>query len=430
MKKWINFLLIFLCIVATVPANGQSKSALKKRQSQLNSEIRDLDKIKKELAINKKKAEIDMIISKKKIGAREELIQAINYEILLINKEIVSQNKIIDSLNTQLKLLKDQYAKMVVYAYKNREATNKIIFIFSSADFNQAYKRLKYIKEIGNFRAYQAKQILFAQQEIEKNIEKLRSKRVEKEGLSQNKSKEKEQLRAEESGLKEIYGEIKQNEKKIRKDIEQKRRENEKLNQQIQEIIQREIQAAAERAAKIAKEKREKEAARRAALKKEGKTPEEIKEQVQDDYALTPQAQALSKNFEANKGKLPWPIVRGTISASFGNSRHPVFKDLTIINNGINIITGKQSAAKAVFGGTVVAILVLPNGKNAVLLQHGEYFTLYSNLSKILVKRNEEVQTGEELGIIKTDDEGKTELHFELWKGKEKQNPQTWLLPK
>lgn len=425
MKKWISLLLFFVCITISVPVNGQSKSALKKRQSEINSEIKKLDKIKQELAINKKKTEIDIIISKKKIGAREELIQSINYEILLINKEIVNQNKVIDSLNTQLKLLKDQYAKMVVYAYKNREATNKIIFVFSSSDFNQAYKRLKYIKEIGNFREYQAKQILYAQQEIQKNIEKLKENKVEKEGLLANKNKEKQQLRSEEEGLKEIYADIKQNEQKIRKNIEEKHRENEKLNRQIQEIIQREIEAQRALAAKKAKE----EAERLAKLKKEGKTPE-TSAPSKEDYELTPQAQALSKNFEANKGKLPWPIVKGTISANFGNSRHPVFKDLTIINNGINILTARGSAAKAIFNGTVVAVLVLPNGKNAVLMQHGEYFTMYSNLTKIFVKRNEEVQTGEELGIIKTDDEGKTELHFELWKGKEKQNPQLWLLPK
>lgn len=425
MKKWISLLLFFVCITISVPVNGQSKSALKKRQSEINSEIKKLDKIKQELAINKKKTEIDIIISKKKIGAREELIQSINYEILLINKEIVNQNKVIDSLNTQLKLLKDQYAKMVVYAYKNREATNKIIFVFSSSDFNQAYKRLKYIKEIGNFREYQAKQILYAQQEIQKNIEKLKENKVEKESLLVNKNKEKQQLRSEEEGLKEIYADIKQNEKKIRKDIEQKHRENEKLNRQIQEIIQREIEAQRALAAKKAKE----EAERLAKLKKEGKAPETTAP-TKEDYILTPQAQALSKDFESNKGKLPWPVIKGTVSASFGNSRHPVFKDLTIINNGINIVTARGGAAKAIFNGTVVAVLVLPNGKNAVLMQHGEYFTMYSNLTKIFVKRNEEVQTGEELGIIKTDDEGKTELHFELWKGKEKQNPQLWLLPR
>lgn len=405
----INIILGFLLISGC--AFGQSKETLKKKQSNLKREIIKLNGLLNEANVNRKKSEIEIIITKKKIGAREELIDVINYEILEINKEIKAENERIDSLKAQLEVLREQYKKMVVYAYKNRNATNQLIFVFSSSDFNQAYKRIKYIHEIGEYRKYQAEQIQFAQREIEQRIQQLEQKRARKEQLLDNKRSEKKQLRDEEENLREVYVELRNNESKIRNDIDQKKKERQRLNKEIERIIQRELA--------IAREKARKEAERLA--------KEKGSDQPEYEFKLTPQAQALSANFEANKGKLPWPVSRGTISMHYGNSRHAVFGDVTVINNGINILTNQGAKAKAVFGGMVVAVIVLPNGKNAVLLQHGSYFTMYSNLSKALVKKNQEVNVGDELGLIRTDEDGNTELHFEIWKEGDKQNPEYWI---
>jgi septal ring factor EnvC (AmiA/AmiB activator) len=412
MKKCSFNLAIIFCLLSAF-AFGQSKSALKQQQSNLKKEISKLNSLLSETDVNKKKSEIEIIITKKKIGAREELINSINYEIILINKEIKEENQRIDSLKAQLEVLRDQYKKMVVYAYKNRNATNQLVFIFSSNDFNQAYKRLKYIHEIGEYREYQAEQINQAQKEIEKRIEELEEKRKRKEKLLDNKQQEKIQLRNEEEQLKGVYAELRQNEAKIRREIDEKKKERQRLNKEIERIIQRELAIAREKARKEAEAK----------AKEKGKETEPGYE-----FKLSPQAQALSADFESNKGKLPWPVSRGTISMHYGNSRHAVLTDLTVINNGINFLTNKGSKAKAVFGGTVVAVIVLPNGKNAVLLQHGSYFTMYSNLSKTLVKKNQEVSVGQELGTIRTDEDGNTELHFEVWKEGDKQNPELWIV--
>jgi septal ring factor EnvC (AmiA/AmiB activator) len=427
MKGWIK-VLVFNLLTFPFVVNAQSSAALKKQQNQIRNEIKKLNSILQDIDVDKKKTDIQIIISQKKIGAREELIQSISNEVGVLEQQIIYQKSLIDSLSFQLSTLRNQYKKMVVHAYKNRNATDKLIFIFSSNDFNQAYKRIKYINEIGEFRVHQVKQIEEASEKIKEQIVLLENKKKDKVVLIEVKNLEKTALQKEEENLKQLYQNIQQNEKKIKADILAKQKEDQKLNEEIKRIIQREIEEAQRKAEEARKKKTEAERLAREKAIKEGKTPPPAPKKVDDVYKQTPDAKLLSDNFIANKGNLPWPVDKATVSVHFGNSKHPVYKELEIINNGINILTTRNSDVKCIFNGNVSAVIALPNGKNAVLVQHGDFFTLYSNLSNIKVKRNDAVKTGDVLGVVKTDEDGKTELHFELWQGKITQNPEAWLL--
>lgn len=395
--KLSSFLIVILIAIST-SLGAQSKSQLKQKRTKIQRELKKLNGLLGETRTNKRKSEIQLLILGKKIGARKELISAIDNEVVYINQEIKRQQILIDTLNNKLNHLRDQYTKMVQFAYKNRNATNKLIFIFSSEDFNQAYKRLKYIHELSEYRVYQAEQIKLTQEQIKQKIIELEVAKSRKIDLKDSKKQEFVRLQEEQGEHKSVYYELKKNEQSLRADINKKQKEAQKLQAAIKKIIEREIA----------------EAKKRAAARNDG-------------YDLTPAARKLSSDFTSNKGKLPWPVSRGTISGKFGNQKHAVFEHLTTINNGIDILTNKGAKAKAVFKGTVAAIIALPGGKKAVLLQHGEFFTMYSNLSKVFVKKGDKLETNEELGAVLTDEAGKTEIHFEIWQGNQKQNPSYWI---
>jgi septal ring factor EnvC (AmiA/AmiB activator) len=411
MLRWSKIVFMLLLMMgSSLALPAQNKNKLEKKKDKLHKEINKMNGLLSEINRDKKGAEISWLINVMKIEVRKELIQSINEEIIEVDAELVAQNQSIDSLNEQLIQFQDQYKKMILYAYKNRNATNSIIFVFSSDNFNQAYKRLKYIKKIGEYREYQATEIASIQKTVEDRIVRLERKNEKKKRILGDKYYEKNKLQKEKTENKVTLQDLKKDEKKLKKKILRKQKEEAKIDRQITKIIEREIALAQEIARK------EREGINKGTGKK---TP---------DFGLAPTATKLSKRFEQNKGKLPWPVKSGRISARYGIRQHPVFEHLKITNNGINIITNKGSYANAVFAGNVVAIIVLPSGgKSAVLMQHGAYFTMYSNLITVKVKKGQKVKLGQKLGLIKTEDNGKTEIHFELWKGNAKQNPEVWL---
>ncbi len=411
MRKWNNTCLFLLVFVGALQLSAQNSQQLKKQKKQLHSEISKMNNLLSEVSRDKQGAEITYLINVMKIKVRKELIESINQEIKEVETDVKLQNSSIDSLKHQLNLYRAQYRKMLLYAYKNRNATNRIIFIFASNNFNQAYKRLKYLKKISEYRTHQAKEIGFAQTLIEKKITRLEKKNDKKKQILGDKYYEKSKLQKDKKENGQVLQGLKKNEKNLKRKILKKQKEARELDQQIKKIIEKEIALARERARK--------------ARAKESKGKGETKK---PSFGLTPVAERLSKKFETNKGKLPWPVKSGKISGKYGISPHPVFEHLKVTNNGIDIITNKGSYAQAVFGGNVVAVIVLPSGgKSAVLIQHGAYFTMYSNLITVKVEKGQQIKLGQKLGEIKTEDNGKTEIHFELWKGNVKQNPALWL---
>ncbi len=399
-QKWkLNSWLIFLFCLLIQSGIAQSKSQLKKKKAKIHTEIKKLNGLLSETQTNKRKSEIQLLILNKKIGARKDLISTIKNEVSYIEEEIINQNSKINTLKSRLSELRSQYVKMVQFAYKNRNATNKLIFIFSSEDFNQAYKRIKYINEIAEHRKYQSQQIELVAEDIELKILELEEKKFRKLNLKEYKKAEFRRLQKEQGERQNLYVELRKDEFKLKTDLANKKNESKKLQAAIKRIIEREIEEAKKRA-----------------------------EKSSEGIGFTPKAKKLSKDFTNNKGKLPWPVTKGVISGKFGNQKHAVYEHLTTINNGIDIITNSGTKARSVFKGKVAAVIVLPGGKKAVLIQHGEFFTMYSNLAKVFVNKGDEVTTREDIATVLTDENGKTEIHFEIWQGNQKQNPGFWIV--
>lgn len=397
MKYWIKHivfgLLLFWTIDGSLVAQSKEQKALESKRQRVDKKIKEYNSLLKETKGNKKRSELTLLLLNKKLTAREALINSYNQEVALLNKEIekLSENK--QQKEADLTILKKEYADMLYYAYKNRSSYDKLSFIFSSDDFAQAYKRLKYIQDYALYRQEQARLIKDARAEIDSQMVHLNNKKLEKQQLIIDKQKERDHLAVEKNEKQEVYKELKSKEKEIKQALLKKKKERADLNKAIEELI-RKIAAKGNESNKI---------------------------------PLSPAEQELAANFTSNKGKLPWPSMSGLVTRSYGTNRHEVHK-VDIINNGIDILVRKGETARAVFEGVVEGVIILPGNKYSVLIRHGNYFTVYSNLEKPFVKNGDTVQTKDPIGVVKTTDDG-TVLHFEVWKNSDVVNPSTWILP-
>ncbi len=401
-----NPLIIFvflLYLICSTPAIGQEKkSKLQEDKKKIEEEIDYTNKLLNETKKSKNTSLNQLVILNKKIKKREDLISNITQEVNLLETKIEINNKKVKQLTKELKTLKDEYAKMIYFAFKNRNMYDRLMFIFASKDFNQAYKRLKYFQQYSAYRKIQAKLIEKTQKDLNTKAAELDNQRNEKIDLLKTKERELGKLQQEKKEKNEAIANLNKREKNLLATLREKEREAKHLQKAIEEIIAEEMHAAAKRA------------------KAEAKTP---------DATMSTIELALSKNFSTNRGKLPWPSEKGIISSTFGEHQHPVLKKVLTKNNGINILTVKGGTARSVFDGTVVSVRSISNTNKAVFIKHGEYFTVYSNLIDVFVKRGDQVRTRQNIGLIYTNPEdGKTELHFEMWKGKTLLNPSFWII--
>ena len=341
-----------------------------------------------------------MVILREKISSREKLIATINREINTVNKQITLNNEILKDLTNDLKKLKDEYARMIYYAYKNRNSYDRLMFVFSSKDFNQAYQRLKYFQQYTAYRETQAELIEKTQKEINQAIENLEKYKSEKLALLRLKEQERDELASERIQQNKTVKDLNAKEKELLSDLKKKEKAAKKLQKEIEKIIAEEIRLAA---------------------KKSGK-------KGTSSFVLTPEEMQLSANFESNKGRLPWPLERGIISSTFGEHAHPVLKNVKTKNNGIDILTDRNSKTRTIFSGVVTRVMSIPNYNYVIMIRHGEFLSVYSNLDEVYVQKGDKVEIRQAIGRIHTDaNESKTELHFELWKGKTLLNPAGWL---
>ena len=410
-------LLLALCLSWGAPTGfAQNKKELEKKKEALHKEIEYTNKLLNQTSRNKSSSISQLVTLNKKITARSELITTIHHEIGGLDNEIGTINTNIDSLELRMARLKEQYASLLYFAYKSQGTYSRLMFILSANDFNQAYKRFRYLRHLGEYRIRQQQMILQLQDSLNGKIRNLQDTRIEKSQLLSSQKKEKGKLDQEKMQQVEIIKDLSQREKKLRADLKQKQRDEEKLNREIEKIIRKEIAEAQKRA-----EAREKTATGKNTTVKPGSS---------SVLAATPEAIKLSNDFAGNRGKLPWPVEQGFISSTFGRHPHPVWKDVVVNNNGIDINSNSGARARAIFNGTVLRVIMVVD-KYAVLVQHGEYFTLYSNLRDVTVKSGDKVLTKQPLGLIQTDeDEGKTEVHLEIWKGSNKMDPQGWIAVK
>ncbi|MGN6419657.1 MAG: murein hydrolase activator EnvC family protein [Pseudobacter sp.] len=459
----VAFSLVFLCAFGV--RAQQSSDDLKKKQSEIQQEIDELRRTLNDTKKNKKASLGQLALINKKLRLREQAIGNINEQINNIQSSISQNYNEISRLNKELDTLKEHYKKSVVYAYKNRSNYEFLNFIFASNSFNEALKRIEYLKSYRQYREQQAQTIKNTQQLLNEKNEGLKASRKQKDEVLRSAEKEKVVLVDERKEKDEFLGKIKAREKEISREIEMKARADQKLKLAIRAAIDKEMKAAAvaarekaareERARELEREKererereREKEKARlAAAAAKQPATnnptpatpapapvastpaPEPKKQPARSEsvFEATPEGMALSGGFEKQKGKLPWPVEKGNIKLHFGP--YTVFGNIRGNNPGITLETNSGATVKAVFDGEVTTVFDI-EGQWAVMIQHGKYFSVYSNLASASVSKGQKVSIGQTIGRAGNNDDGEGEVEFIIMLEKANQNPETWLRKK
>lgn len=393
----MNLSRIILLLIVLIPSSlsSQTKQDLENQKKQIQEDIK---KIELKLKTNSKQKKL--IVSNAedinyKIKLQQNLINNINSQLNLILREIDRNENRLSDLKQRELILKDELSKMLLSAYKKKSNLNKLMFVFSSTSFQQAYKRIQYFKQYANFQNKTLSKIKINSNDIKNVIITLDSQKTNKKLLIDENEEIKRDLSIEYTGLNNLIAEVNKNQKRYSAEIKQKQ----KLTREIDKKIQRLIEEA------LAKAK-----------KKDGR------------FELTEEAKLISKNFNANKGKLPSPVIRGSVVLGFGKQPHPIVKTTTIQSNGVRIRTSSDVEARTIFNGEVYSIIKSKNNTYTILIQHGNFFTVYKNLSDIYVKKGDKLKTKDSIGKIATDPlNGQTILSFSIFNNGVPQNPRFWI---
>jgi len=412
---WLLIVFFFLLSGSGYPQSTKDKEKLQRTKQKLEEEIRYTTNLLEKTQKNKQTSLNKLQILAKQIKSREALINTINRELNDVQVTMAVDSIQINHMSKQLYALKTEYARMISYAYRTMNGHNKLMFIFSARDFNQAYQRLKYYQQYASYRRHQAERIESTQKAINVHRKDLEVVKTQKLSLVQTKQLEKQRLDREKTEKANTVKELSSKEKQLLATLKKKQQSAQRLENAIEKLIADDIKASEERIRK--KEAKENKSATR---------PKTTASHATIDF--TTKEKELSSSFSANRGRLPWPCDRGFVSGSFGEHVHPVLEHVKVKNNGIDIITEQGSAVKTVFGGKVSRVMSLPSLNNVVIIRHGEYLTVYSNLDEVSVRDGQEVTVKQTIGKIYTNSgDQKSELHFELWRGKVIQNPEEWL---
>jgi murein hydrolase activator len=413
-NRWnILFVTLLLLLIPFAASAQGSRKDLEKKRKQKEKEIKLTQKILDQTRSQKKKTLNELNLLDKQIKMREELIGTIGDELIVVDGQIAAENSTLENLGRELKRMKDEYADMVYRAYKMRESGDLASYVLAADNFNQAIKRIKYVQQVSEDRERQLELIKHMQDSISGQLDRLKKIKKEKGELLTQHEGEKKELDGDKKENEKLVQNLQQKEKELKSDIKEKEKAAKKLDDQIRKLIQEEIERERKRNAKKNDKKGDK------------------KPTKSGEMELTPEGAALAKEFSANKAKLPWPTERGIIVRKFGTYAHPELKGITIVNNGIDIATVKGTKARCVFEGEVRSVFSIPGMQKAVMVKHGNYFTVYTHLDQVLVNRGDKVKAKQDLGIIYTDtEEGKTTLHFEVWQNSNNLNPELWLADK
>ncbi len=394
-----SFILLIIICLLPLSLLGQSRQELEKQRLQLQKEIKEINTLLFQSQKKEKTLLSDLSDLTQRIGVRTKLINTINEETNQLKVEIQENERQVKLLEERLEYLKKDYANMVVQSYKSKTKNSRLMFLLSSENFLQAYKRLEYLKQFTAYRVRQGEEIKEETIKLHNLNDYLVERRNEKEALLAINQEEKDSISKEKASRETLVKSVKKKEKKYIAQINNKQKEEKRIDAKIEALI-------AEAIAKSNKESN---------VKSSG-------------FALTPEAIALEKDFISNKGKLPSPVERGVIVRRYGKQSHPTLKGITIESNGVFYATEKNANARVIFDGKVLAIQVLPGKKKAVLVQHGNYISVYKNLDNVTVQKGDLVSTKQLLGKIHTDKTtGKTILAFVLFKEIHRQNPEEWV---
>ena len=435
--------LLFLCCVLLLESGyAQKSSAVRKLEQQRKEALADIEQTNQLLQETSKSAKSSLNrlnLIAKQILSRKKVISLLNQELDEIEKELMAIQGEIRRLKNQLGEKQTNYGKSMRGLYKRHSAQDKLLFVLSAESFSQSLRRIRYLREYADWQKRQANEIVAKQKEIDLKRQEMEKTRAEKRTLLGTRQEESKKLQSEEAAQKEEVQQLNKKQKDLKAALRKKQKQAEALNRQIEKQIAEEI-ARAEAEARAAREKAEREARAQAVknkakeLSNAAKSNEPIREErvaaTKGGYAMTKAERQLSDNFGNNRGKLPYPVTgRYTVVATFGEQQHSELKYVRTSNSGIDIQTTPGADARAVFNGVVTRVFVVPGYNNSVIVRHGNYLTVYSNLSQVYVKAGDVVSTRQALGKIYADpEEGQaTILHFQLWKERTKLNPLPWL---
>jgi len=397
----LSILLLTLMLHFSGFSQSKKQQELEERRRELTREIQQIGALlfegkKEQKSVLSVVEDLDF-----KINVRKNLISITNQQANLLTREINSNQTKITKLRAKLKALKADYAKMIVKSYKSRADQSKLMFLLSSANFQQAYKRLQYIKQYANYQKLQAELIKTETAKMQQLNIQLVTQKKNKQSLIEENKMAKSILDKERAQQKDLIKDIKNNLSKFTAQIKTKQRESNKIDKQIRKIIQAAIAASNKKAGKSSKSK---------------------------VFSLTPEQKILAANFTSNKGKLPWPVANGVVKLRFGNNPSPIDRSLTIKSNGVRIATNKGEEVRAVFEGVVQGIMTPKNGNNTIMIRHGNYITVYKNLSKFFVQKGDKVTTKQVIGeVITNKASGESILSFGIYKDSSIQNPSQWI---
>ncbi|MCO6147686.1 murein hydrolase activator EnvC [Flavobacterium sp. NRK1] len=410
------FLIIFFI---GFTACGWSQSAqqrkLEQRKAQILKEMRDLQNLESQSKTKEKSVLSRIEENNAKIRLSQNLISTTSKQTRLLSDDIYANQLSINKLNRELKVLKEDYANMIVKAYKSRSEQSRIMFILSSENFLQAYKRMQYMKQYATFRKIQGDEIRAKMEELESRITKLKSQKKEKEKLLAESEKQKQTLEKDKDEQEKLIKNIRKDKKKYAAEIKKKKQEAKEIDRKIDKMIKEAIaEANRKAAAKASSASEKKEIA--AAAKKE---PTKI--------VLTKEEKLIASNFKANKGRLPWPVAEGYVSSKFGTHESPLEKGVIVDNKNIEITTKEGAQVRAIFDGKVTFIQII-SGTKAVTVQHGDFMTIYYNLASVNVSVGDKVSTKQTIGTIHTyPGSGKTVLKFFIVQNMNYLNPESWI---
>ena len=416
--------LIFLSLAALScwQLGAQSKEELQQKKQKVQSEVNLTRQLLKETEQKKKQTLSNLTLISRLITSQNDLIGAIRGEIKGVEQDIDVKTRQIRELEYALEQEKSRLAKVLVQTYKASSQSSRLAFIFSSGSFNQAVSRVKYIRKLAAFQRSLMDDIRQRKLQVGEKVVQLEGVKINKTRLLGSEEKEKKQLEEDKKAKDQLAKSLQGKEKELRQKLAAQQKALKRLDNAIRNMIAKEMEEERRR-------QRQTSAGRSTASGTAARS-ESAGAATSGSATMTPEARELSSAFSGNRGRLPWPVERGVVSQRFGNYSHPEIRGVTLVNNGVDISSPSGSQARAVFKGTVTAVLSIPGQENAVLVNHGEFFTVYSRLSKVLVNRGDKVDTRQALGIIFTDEEGKTALQFQVWQGQKVLDPQLWLTPR
>ena len=401
--KYFSFILFIFLAIGSSIANAQSQrqQELEEKRRELQQEIREITKLL--FAGKKEKKSVVSAVEdiNYKISVRKNLIRITNQQANLLTREINANQDEISTRRVKLKALKEAYADMIVKSYKNRARDNKLMFLLSSSSFQQAYRRLQYIKQYADYQRQQAEIIKVETKQLQLLNQDLLVQKKDKQKLVGENKAAKLILDKELKDQQAFIESIQKNLAKFSAQIKDKQKASEKLDKEIRKLIREAIAASNKKAGKSVKNR---------------------------TFSMTPEQKVLAANFTANKGKLPWPVASGVVKMRFGTNPSPIDPSIKIKSNGVRIATNKGEPIRAVFDGVVQGIMTPKNGNNTIMIRHGNYITVYKNLSKFYVSKGDKVTTKQILGeVITNKASGESILSFGIYKDSAIQNPSIWV---